>query len=284
MSQKSYNNTPTLFLIATPIGNLEDITYRAIETLKNVEVIFSEDTRITNQLLKHYNIKKKLISNHQYNEEENKEKLLEYLKNGYNVGLVTDRGTPVISDPGYELSKIAIENNYNVVAIPGACAFVQALIVSNLDLFPFTFYGFLNSRQSKRKKELEDLKSMKSAIIFYESPHRLEETLNDILEILGNRKCSISREITKKFEEIYRGTVTEVINEVKDAKGEFVIVIEGNKSVNNYDNLTVIEHVNLYIKEGLDKKEAIKKVAKERQINKNDVYMEYNTKGGVGNK
>lgn len=276
MSQKSYDGTSTLYLIATPIGNMDDITYRALETLKKVEVIFSEDTRITNQLLKHFDIKKKLISNHQYNEEENKEKLLEYLKNGYDVGLVTDRGTPVISDPGYELAKYAIENGYNVVSIPGACAFVSALIVSNLDIFPFTFYGFLNSKQSKRRKELEDLKNLSPAMIFYESPHRLVETLTDMLNILGNRKCSISREITKKFEEVYRGNLDEVIEEVRDSKGEFVIVIEGNKSVNTFDNLTIIEHVNLYIKEGIDKKEAIKKVAKERQLTKNEVYMEYN--------
>ena len=276
MSQKSYDGTSTLYLIATPIGNMDDITYRALETLKKVEVIFSEDTRITNQLLKHFDIKKKLISNHQYNEEENKEKLLEYLKNGYDVGLVTDRGTPVISDPGYELAKYAIENGYNVVSIPGACAFVSALIVSNLDIFPFTFYGFLNSKQSKRRKELEDLKNLSPAMIFYESPHRLVETLTDMLNILGNRKCSISREITKKFEEVYRGNLDEVIEEVRDAKGEFVIVIEGNKSVNTFDNLTIIEHVNLYIKEGIDKKEAIKKVAKERQLTKNEVYMKYN--------
>ena len=276
MSQKSYDGTSTLYLIATPIGNMDDITYRALETLKKVEVIFSEDTRITNQLLKHFDIKKKLISNHQYNEEENKEKLLEYLKNGNDVGLVTDRGTPVISDPGYELAKYAIENGYNVVSIPGACAFVSALIVSNLDIFPFTFYGFLNSKQSKRRKELEDLKNLSPAMIFYESPHRLVETLTDMLNILGNRKCSISREITKKFEEVYRGNLDEVIEEVRDAKGEFVIVIEGNKSVNTFDNLTIIEHVNLYIKEGIDKKEAIKKVAKERQLTKNEVYMEYN--------
>lgn len=276
MSQKSYDGTSTLYLIATPIGNMDDITYRALETLKKVDVIFSEDTRITNQLLKHFDIKKKLISNHQYNEEENKEKLLEYLKNGYDVGLVTDRGTPVISDPGYELAKYAIENGYNVVSIPGACAFVSALIVSNLDIFPFTFYGFLNSKQSKRRKELEDLKNLSPAMIFYESPHRLVETLTDMLNILGNRKCSISREITKKFEEVYRGNLDEVIEEVRDSKGEFVIVIEGNKSVNTFDNLTIIEHVNLYIKEGIDKKEAIKKVAKERQLTKNEVYMEYN--------
>ena len=279
MIQKSYDGKPTLFLIATPIGNMDDITYRAIETLKNVSVIFAEDTRIANQLLTKFKIKNKLIASHQYNEKENIEKLLSYLDNNENVGLVTDRGTPVISDPGYYLAKAAIENNYNVVSIPGATAFVSALITSNIEPFPFTFVGFLNSKSSKRKKELENLKNYNSTLIFYESPHRIGETLNDMLEILGNRKCSISREITKKFEEIYRGTIKEIIEQFKTPKGEFVIVVEGNKSVNQFSNLTIIEHVNLYIKEGFEVKEAIKKVAKERKINKNEVYSEYHKRG-----
>ena len=280
MIQKSYDGKPTLYLIATPIGNMEDITYRALETLKNVSVIFAEDTRITNQLLKHFNIKNKLISSHQYNEQENIEKLLKYLANNEDVGLVTDRGTPIISDPGFYLAKVAIENNYNVVSIPGATAFVSALITSNIEPLPFTFIGFLNSKSSKRKKELENLKQYTTTLIFYESPHRIIDTLNDILEVLGNRNCSISREITKKFEEIYRGPVKEVIEQFCTTKGEFVIVLEGNKNVNQFSNLSIIEHVNLYIKEGLATKEAIKKVAKERQINKNEVYSEYHKRGG----
>ena len=280
MIQKSYDGKPTLYLIATPIGNMEDITYRALETLKNVSVIFAEDTRITNQLLKHFNIKNKLISSHQYNEQENIEKLLKYLANNEDVGLVTDRGTPIISDPGFYLSKAAIENNYNVVSIPGATAFVSALITSNIEPLPFTFIGFLNSKSSKRKKELENLKQYTTTLIFYESPHRIIDTLNDILEVLGNRNCSISREITKKFEEIYRGPVKEVIEQFCTTKGEFAIVLEGNKNVNQFSNLSSMEHVNLYIKEGLATKEAIKKVAKERQINKNEVYSEYHKRGG----
>lgn len=276
MSQKSYDGKPCLYLIATPIGNMNDITYRAIETMKNVEVIFSEDTRVTRQLLKHFNIDKKLISSHQYNEIENKEKLLFYLSQGQDVGLVTDRGTPIISDPGYELAKIAIENNYHVVAIPGVTACVSALIVSGLPAQPFTFYGFLNSKPSKRRKELEELKTIKSTLIFYEAPHRLEEMLQDVLQIFGNRRCSISREITKRYEEVYRGTVEELWVQTKDAKGEFVIVVEGaSLESHSYDNLTIIEHINLYIKEGHSVKEAIKVVAKDRQLNKNEVYMQY---------
>lgn len=275
MSQKSYNNRPTLYLIATPIGNMEDITYRAINVLNKVSVIFSEDTRVTNQLLSYYNIKNKLISSHQYNEKENIDKLLKYLNDGQDVGLVTDRGTPIISDPGYYLAQAAINNNYNVVSIPGATAFVSALITSNIEAQPFTFIGFLNSKQSKRKKELEDLKNHKYTLIFYESPHRLIDTLNDMLKILGNRNIAISREITKKFEEIYRGTISDVINELEVVKGEFVIVLEGNKDVNDFSNLSILEHVDLYIKNGYDSKEAIKKVAHERKLNKNEVYREY---------
>ena len=275
MSQKSYDNRPTLYLIATPIGNMEDITYRAINILKNVSVIFSEDTRVTNQLLIYYNIKNKLISSHQYNEKENIDKLLKYLNDGQDVGLVTDRGTPIISDPGYYLAQAAINNNYNVVSIPGATAFVSALITSNIEAQPFTFIGFLNSKQSKRRKELENLKNHKYTLIFYESPHRLIDTLNDMLKIMGNRNIAISREITKKFEEIYRGTISDVINELEVVKGEFVIVVEGNKDVNDFSNLSILEHVDLYIKNGYDAKEAIKKVAHERKLNKNEVYREY---------
>ncbi len=277
--QKSYDNKPTLFLIATPIGNMDDITYRAIETLRNVSAIFAEDTRITNQLLNNFQIKKKLIASHQYNEKENIEKMLNYLNNNENVGLVTDRGTPIISDPGYYLTKAAIKNNYNVVAIPGATAFVPALITSNIDPLPFTFFGFLNSKSNKRKKELENLKNYNTTLIFYESPHRIVETLKDMLEVLGNRNCSISREITKKFEEIYRGSIEELITEIDVLKGEFVIVVEGNKNVNQFSNLTIVEHVNLYIKEGFEVKEAIKKVAKDRQLNKNEVYSKYHKRG-----
>lgn len=275
MSQKSYNNTPTLYLIPTPIGNLEDITIRSINILKKVEVVFSEDTRITSQLLKYLDIKKKLISSHKFNEQNNGDKLLKYLSEGYDVGLVSDRGTPVISDPGYELSKIAIDNGYNVVALPGATALIPALIVSGLSPNPFTFYGFLNNKETKKKKELEELKSRKETIILYEAPHRLKSTLNDIKTILGNRKISISREISKLYEEIYRGTVEEVLEELEEVKGEIVIVIDGNKEKNTFENLSIIEHVNLYIKEGKTSKEAIKLVAKDRNINKNDVYNKY---------
>lgn len=279
MSQKSYDKRNAVYLIPTPIGNLDDISYRIVETLKKVDVIFSEDTRITNELLKHFDIKKTLISSHQYNEYQNVEKAKRYLDEGKNIGIVTDRGTPIISDPGYPLTKSLIEKGYKVIALPGPTAFVPALIVSGIDPQPFYFHGFLNSKESKRKKELEELKKIKAALIFYEAPHRIEKTLNNIKEILGNRKISISREITKKYEEVYRGTVSEVLEEIKGAKGEMVIIIDGNNEENNFENLSIAEHVNLYIREGKEKKEAMKIVAKERNISKSDIYKEYLKEG-----
>ena len=276
MSQKSYDNSPTLYLIPTPIGNMEDITVRALNTLKMVDVIFCEDTRVTGQLLKNFDISKKLISSHNYNESGNKDKLIEYLSNGSNVGLVSDRGTPIISDPGYELAKCAIENNFNVVSLPGATALVPALTSSGINPMPFYYYGFLNSKDSARRKELESLKNISATIIFYEAPHRINKTLIDMKNILGNnRKISISREITKKYEEIYRGTIEELVNQNNDYKGELVIVVEGNREVLEYKTLSIEEHVNLYLEDGKSVMDAIKIVAKERGIKKSEVYDIY---------
>lgn len=276
MSQKSYDNTPTLYLIPTPIGNMEDITIRAINTLKMVDVIFCEDTRVTGQLLKYFEINKKLISSHNYNETNNKQKLIEYLSNAYNVGLVSDRGTPIISDPGYELAKCAIEEGYNVVSLPGATALIPALTSSGISPMPFYYYGFLNSKDSARRKELESLKNIEATLIIYEAPHRINKTLKDLGNILGNnRKISISREITKKYEEIYRGTIKELIEQNNEYKGELVLVVEGNKEVTEYKTLTIEEHVNLYIEDGKSSMDAIKIVAKERGMKKSEVYDIY---------
>ena len=276
MSQKSYDNSPTLYLIPTPIGNMEDITIRAVNTLKMVDVIFCEDTRVTGQLLKYLNISKKLISSHNYNENNNKEKLLEYLKNGSNVGLVSDRGTPIISDPGYELAKFAIEEGYNVVSLPGATALIPALTSSGISPMPFYYYGFLNSKDSARRKELEFLKNIDATLILYEAPHRINKTLKDMGNILGNnRKISISREITKKYEEIYRGTIEEVLKQNNEYKGELVIVVEGNKEIIEYKNITIEEHIKIYLDEGNSSMDAIKIVAKERGMKKSEVYDIY---------
>lgn len=274
MNQKSYDGSSTLYLVPTPIGNLGDFTFRAVEVLNQVEVIFSEDTRITINLLNHYDIKKKLIAFHKFNEEQKVGVVLSYLENGKSVAIVSDRGTPVLSDPGEICTKKVIEKGYNVVSLPGATAAIPAITASGLDSSKFIFYGFLNSKSSKRKKELEFLKNNKMTIIFYEAPHRIMEMLADLKEVFGDRKISISREISKKFEEIYRATISEVMNMLTEVKGEFVIIVEGNKDVISFDDITIKEHVNMYMEDGLTEKEAIKKVAKERNMSKSDVYKE----------
>ena len=204
------------------------------------------------------------------------DKIIEYLKSGHDVGLVSDRGTPVISDPGYELARHVISEGYNVVALPGATALIPALITSGIAPMPFTFYGFLNSKKTKREKELAELKLNKATLIFYESPHRINDTLESLKNVLGgHRKMSISREITKKYEEVYRGTIDEIIELAVDFKGEMVLVVEGNNEIEDFSNLDLISHINLYIDGGMSKMDAIKAVAKERGLKKSEVYNEY---------
>lgn len=274
MSQKSYDNSATLYLIPTPIGNMEDLTLRTINILKEVDVIFCEDSRETGKLLKYLDISKKMIVNHDHNEENNYEKLLSFLEKGNSVGLVSDRGTPVISDPGFELSRFAIEKGYNVVGLPGATALIPALIMSGINPKPFTFYGFLNSKSSKRKNELENMKNLNSTLIFYEAPHRIKDTLIDMGNILGNRKISISREISKKYEEVYRGNIEEIISQNNDYKGELVIVVAGNNFVSDF-SMSIEEHIELFLNDGYKSNDAIKMVAKERNMKKSEVYDIY---------
>lgn len=274
MLQNSYDGKPTLYLISTPIGNLDDITYRSVKILNDVDVIFSEDTRVTLNLLNYLGINKKLIALHEHNEDMAKEKVLEYLKNGNNVALVTDRGTPIISDPGYKTVKYITDNNYNVVALPGPTAFVPALITSGLAPQPFLFYGFLDSRDSLKRSELERLSDEEETIIFYEAPHRIIRTLNMMLDIFGDRNISISREISKKFETIYRGKISDVINIIPE-KGEFVIIVEGVKDKIVDNNITIKDAVDNYIRTGFDVMTSIKKVAKDRNVPKNVIYKEY---------
>ena len=277
MMQNSYDGSPTLYLVPTPIGNMGDITYRAVDVLREVEVIFSEDTRVTLNLLKYFDISKKLIALHDHNEEDLKEKVLEYLKDGKNIALVTDRGTPIISDPGYKTVKYVTDKGFNVVSLPGATAFVPALTVSGLAPQPFLFYGFLNSKESKRKEELEKLSTEEETMIFYEAPHRIKSTLKLMLEVFGDRNISISREISKKFESVYRGKISEVIDMVPE-KGEFVIVVEGTtNNGNELSNLSTKDAVDMYIKAGLDVMSAIKRVAKDRGVSKSVIYKEYHS-------
>lgn len=275
--QKSYDNSPTLYIVPTPIGNLDDITYRTIKVLQEVEVIFCEDTRVTKQLLNHLNLEnKKLISNHKYNEYTVKEKLLDYLNKGNSIALVSDRGTPGISDPGFIAIKEVIKNNYNVVCLPGANALIPALVMSGLETQPFLFYGFLDSKSSKQKEELENLKKMEYTIIFYEAPHRLRSTLENIYKVFGNRNIALVREISKLHEEVTRGTIEEILEIVDNLKGEFVIIVEKYiKKETDYSDISILEHINQYINEGLSSNEAIKKVAKNRKLPKNEVYKEY---------
>lgn len=275
MWHRNYDGSPILYLIPTPIGNLEDMTYRSIKILKEVEVIFSEDTRVTQNLLSYFDIKKRLISLHDHNEDIVKEKVLTYLKEGKSVGLVTDRGTPIISDPGYKTVKYVTDLGYHVVALPGANAFVPALIVSGIAPQPFTFYGFLDSKDSKKKKELESLKSIKNTLIFYEAPHRILKTMNLILDVFGDREVSLSREISKKFESVYRGNISNLLPTLENIKGEFVIIVSGNKVDVDNSNIDIKNEVDFYIKSGMSSMDAIKKVAKDRNLKKNEVYSEY---------
>ena len=270
------NEKGILYLIPTPIGNMEDLSERIIITLKEVDVIFCEDTRTTNILLNYLDVKKHLISNHKFNESKNITKIIEFLNDNKKVGIVSDRGTPIISDPGFILTKEVINAGFEVIALPGPTAFIPALISSGIKPQPFLFYGFLDSKKSQRKKELDKLKFETSTLIFYEAPHRLKETINDMKNILGNnRKISISREITKKYEKTYRGTLDSIIQNIDEIKGEFVIVVAGNKEIESYDEISLLDHINIYMNQGMSTMNAIKQVAKDRNMKKSDVYDVY---------
>ena len=273
MWQTSYDNSPSVYVVPTPIGNLEDMTYRAINILKMVDVIFSEDTRVTLQLLNHFGIKNKLIHLDDHNEEEVKNNVLEYLAAGKNVAIVTDRGTPIISDPGYKTVKFLKGQGYNVIALPGPTAFVPALVASGISSEHFVFYGFLSSKEKKMLDELTMLSDFEYTLVFYEAPHRIIRTLNAMLSIFGDRMISISREISKLHESVFYGKISEAIKTI-DVKGEFVIVVEANHEFVNSD-MSIIDNVNMYIKSGLSSMDAIKRVAKERKIPKSDVYKEF---------
>lgn len=276
--QKSFeNDKSTLYLVATPIGNLEEMTYRSVRILSEVDFIAAEDTRNTIKILNHFGIKKKLISHHEHNIEVSSKKIVELLQEGHSIALVSDAGYPAISDPGYDLVLKVIEAGFNVVPISGANACLDALIVSGISPQPFIFYGFLNHSDKIKKKELESLKKYKETLVFYESPHRIKKTLTLLLEYFGNRPIALCRELTKKHEEIIRGNVQEILDIVDTIKGEMVLVVEGSKEEDEVVEfeLPLKEQVKLYIEEGMTSKEAIKKVAKERNLPKNEVYAAY---------
>lgn len=270
----------TLYLVATPIGNLDDITLRAIKTLKEVDFIAAEDTRHSLKLLNHLNISKPLISYHRHNEDIKSDLLIDKLLDNQNIALITDAGTPVISDPGEEIVKIAIENNIKVVPIPGACALITALIASGLYSKEFTFMGFLPLNKKNRKEKLEQIKNSNHTIILYEAPHKLLSTLQDLNSILGDRKIVLAKELTKIHETFISGTATELIEKIDNPKGEFVILIEKSLKMTNdntifLSNLSLEDHYNFYAAQGLKKNEIIKKIAKDKNVNKNEIYQKF---------
>lgn len=280
--QKSFENKqPTLYLVATPIGNLDEMTYRAIQVLNDVDLIAAEDTRNTIKLLNHFQIHTKLFSHHEHNIKQSLPKLIQFLNEGNDLALVSDAGYPAISDPGYELVVEAIKNNINVVPISGCNACLDALVVSGIVPQPFLFYGFLDHNDKKKKKELEQLKNHKETIVFYESPHRIEKTLTIMLQILGDRNIALCRELTKKHEEIIRGHISEVLGIIDELKGEMVIVVEGQQFIDVEEIVyeqSIQEAVDEYIEKGMSTKDAIKEIAKQRNLNKNEVYKEYHSK------
>lgn len=274
MIQRSYDDSPSLYLIPTPIGNFDDITIRSLNVLQSIDELLCEDTRTTGLLLKHFDIRKKMTSCHEYNEDKMIDYVVNKLKKGYNLGLVTDQGSPVISDPGFVIARAVIEAGYNVISLPGATAFVPALSSSGIDPSPFVFYGFLNSKNNKQFQELKKLKDINYSIIFYESVHRIKNTLKNIMSVFGDRYICIGREISKIYEEYARGKISEIISIVDDMKGEFVIIVEGNKNIVDFSDLDIVEHVKLYL-DDLSEMDAIKKVAKERKVPKSLIYNEY---------
>ena len=279
--QKSFeNDKATLYLVATPIGNLNEMTYRAVEILNSVDFIAAEATRNTIKLLNHFDISTKLISHHEHNIQTSIPKILSLLKENHSIALVSDAGYPAISDPGYELVKEVIDNDFNVVPISGANACLNALVVSGINPQPFLFYGSLDHEDKNKKKELEELKYYKETIVFYEAPHRIKKTLQLMLSILGNRYIALAREITKKHEEINRGTIEEILNVVDELKGEMVIVVEGSNEQPEeiIFEQSIEEHVNEFIEKGMSTKDAIKEVAKQRGVSKNLIYQEYHKK------
>lgn len=269
----------TLYIVATPIGNLEDITLRALRILKEVDLIAAEDTRQTLKLLNHFEISKPLISYHRHNEDTKSNILIEKLKDGQNIALVSDAGTPGICDPGEDIIKKCIEEKLLIIPIPGPCAMINALIGSGINTKEFCFLGFLPLNKKSRKEKLEEIKNTNKTIILYEAPHKMKNTLCDMKDILQNRKIVLAREITKIHEEFIRGDVNYLLEIIDNIKGEMILVIEGNIEINSLKNelnlLSIEEHYKFYEKQGLDKKNIIKKIAKDRNVNKNEIYMKF---------
>ena len=270
--------TGKLFLVATPIGNLEDITYRAIKILKEVDIIAAEDTRHTLKLLNHYEISKPLISYHRHNEGVKSDILIDKLLEGKNIAVVSDAGTPGISDPGEEVVKEAIKNNIEVIPIPGACALVNALIASGLNTKEFLFLGFLPLNKKNRENALNKIKKSKSTVILYEGPDKLINTLQGLLKNVGDINCVLAREITKIHEEFIRGNISNLLENIQEPRGEYVILLDLNNLENENEDETEIsqktvdEQYKIYEAQGMNKKDIIKQIAKNKNVPKNEIY------------
>lgn len=275
MQESFRNDKKTLYLVSTPIGNLKDITYRAVEILSNVEVIFAEDTRTSMRLLSHYNIKTKMKSYHEHNKLEKENDVLWYLENGFDVALISDAGTPGISDPGFEIANKVIEKGFNVSSIPGATASMTALVSSGLKMQPNLFLGFLPRKESEITLFLNKYLTVDATLIFYESPFRIDKTINYLFEILGDRRVVIARELTKIYETFIRTTLKEAIKIEFINKGEYVILVEG--FIQEESNLSVIDLFVKYQKLGLDDMTNMKLIAKELGISKREVYDKIKT-------
>jgi len=267
-----------LYVVSTPIGNLEDISLRAIRILKEVDLIACEDTRNTRKLLSHYEIKKPLTSYHEHNEKEKARELLRQLRAGKNIALVSDAGTPGISDPGFRLVKIASENEIDVISIPGPTAAIAAISISGLPTSSFSFFGFIPKIKSKRREFLREIQEVRHAFVFYESPRRVLETLNDTVEILGDRHISLSRELTKMFEETIRGKISSVIQILKKKKvikGEFTVVVEGNKDMNEEASIDELEkEIRMHREGGFSLKDTVEELTLKLKLPRNKVYKE----------
>lgn len=274
--QKSFSDEkPILYLVPTPIGNFLDMTYRAVSVLNEVDYIYCEDTRVTKVLLSHFNINTPVNSYHIFNENVQVEEVMKHLEAGEKIALVSDAGLPCISDPGFFVARKAIEAGFNVISLPGANAALTALIASGIECTNFYFFGFLNSKQTQRVKQLKTLQDIKETLIFYEAPHRIFDTLRDMYQIFGDREVVIARELTKKFEEYLRGKLSEIINEVMELKGEIVIIVSGASMTEKQASLLAMDiksHYEYYLNQGSDEKTAMKQVASDRKMAKSDVY------------
>ena len=279
LNERKIKMNGKIYIVATPIGNLDDITLRAIKILENVDLIAAEDTRQTLKLLNHFDISKPLISYHRHNEDVKSDVLIEKLKKGENIALVSDAGTPGICDPGEEVIKKAIQKNIEVIPIPGACAMVNALIASGLNTKEFVFLGFLPLNKKLRKEKFEEMKTLEKTIIIYEAPHKIKGTLIELKGVLGTRKIVLARELTKIHEEFIRKDIDELIEDVDRLKGEMILIIEGNQEVkrvdNELNNLDIESHYKYYERQGFTKKEIIKRIAKDRNVSKNEIYMKF---------